>query len=112
MIWMKAITTNQHFLGYNYKFTIIKNYFIFSEISEAIYTSIWHYTKLFILLYSKNIHNQYPNDTLPPILQFKDVFYGHFDVEGEIIDIPPPRYMSDRISAKGRKITGTANTRY
>ena len=57
-------------------------------------------------------YKKFPNDTVQPILQFKDAFYGHFDIEGEIIDIPPPKYMSDRISAKGRKITGTANTRY
>ncbi len=59
-----------------------------------------------------DVHKKYPNDTLPPILQFKDAFYGHFDIEGEVIDIPPPKYMSDRISAKGRKITGTATTKY
>ena len=57
-------------------------------------------------------HMKYPDDTLPPILQFEDAFYGHFDIEGEIIDIPTPKYMTDRVSTKGRVIKGTANTKY
>ena len=35
-----------------------------------------------------------------------------FDIEGEIIDIPTPKYMTDRVSTKGRVIKGTANTKY